>query len=92
MAPGQNQEKRNGWICRSWSTSLEAHRPEAAELSKKLEVWGVGGGAPRLPRRAAAVAAAAAAAPRQTEFTLVLVDAGGKKINVIKEVRAPAPA
>ncbi len=61
---------------------------EAAELSKKLEeAWGVSAAAP------AAVAAAgggAAAAPAevQTEFSVILVDAGEKKINVIKEVRA----
>ena len=39
---------------------------------------------------AAAGPAAAAAAPaeEQTEFTVILADAGDKKINVIKEVRA----
>jgi large subunit ribosomal protein L7/L12 len=59
---------------------------EAAELSKKLEeAWGVSAAA---PVAAAAAAAPAAAAAEQTEFTLVLVDAGEKKINVIKEVRA----
>ena len=59
---------------------------EAAELSKKLEeAWGVSAAAP-----VAAVAAVAAAAPavEQTEFTVVLLEAGEKKINVIKEVRA----
>jgi large subunit ribosomal protein L7/L12 len=63
---------------------------EAAELSKKLEeAWGVSAAAP------VAVAAAgggagggAAAAEEKTEFTVVLVDGGEKKINVIKEVRA----
>jgi large subunit ribosomal protein L7/L12 len=63
---------------------------EAAELSKKLEeAWGVSAAAP------VAVAAAgggagggAAAAEEKTEFTVVLVDGGDKKINVIKEVRA----
>ena len=59
---------------------------EAAELSKKLEeAWGVSAAA---PVAAAAAAAPAAAAAEQTEFTLILVDAGEKKINVIKEVRA----
>src|SRR4249920_2483550 len=59
---------------------------EAAELSKKLEeAWGVSAAA---PVAAAAAAAPAAAAAEQTEFTLVLVEAGEKKINVIKEVRA----
>ncbi|WP_264815488.1 50S ribosomal protein L7/L12, partial [Acidomonas methanolica] len=32
--------------------------------------------------------AAAAPAEEQTEFTVILADAGDKKINVIKEVRA----
>ena len=36
---------------------------------------------------AVAGAAAGAAAEEQTEFTVVLADAGAKKINVIKEVR-----
>ncbi|MFM9828606.1 MAG: 50S ribosomal protein L7/L12 [Sphingomonas sp.] len=62
---------------------------EAAELSKMLEEkWGVSA--------AAAVAVAApggggAAAPvveEQTEFDVILTGDGGKKINVIKEVRA----
>ncbi len=63
---------------------------EAAELAKLLEEkWGVSAAA------AVAVAAApagggAAAAPveEQTEFSVVLVSGGDKKINVIKEVRA----
>jgi len=63
---------------------------EAAELSKKLEEkWGVSAAAP------VAVAAAGAgggapteAAAEKTEFTVVLMAAGEKKINVIKEVRA----
>jgi large subunit ribosomal protein L7/L12 len=60
---------------------------EAADLSKKLEeAWGVSAAAPV----AAVAAASAAAAPavEQTEFTVVLLEAGEKKINVIKEVRA----
>jgi len=60
---------------------------EAAELSKMLEEkWGVSAAAPV----AAAVAAgpAAAAAEEKTEFTVMLVAAGDKKIEVIKEVRA----
>ena len=36
---------------------------------------------------AAGAAAAAAPAEEQTEFTVILADAGDKKINVIKEVR-----
>ena len=60
---------------------------EAAELAKLLEdKWGVSAAAPV----AAAAPAAAAAAPavEKTEFTVVLTEAGDKKINVIKEVRA----
>ena len=57
---------------------------EAAELSKQLEEkWGV------TPMAAAAPAAAgAAAAEEKDDFTIMLVSAGDKKINVIKEVRA----
>ncbi|KXV46246.1 50S ribosomal protein L7 [Gluconobacter albidus] len=59
---------------------------EAAELSKMLEEkWGVSAAAP--VAAAAAAGAAAAPAEEQTEFTVVLADAGDKKINVIKEVR-----
>ena len=61
---------------------------EAAELAKALEEeWGVSA--------AAAVAVAgpaaggeAAAAEEQTEFDVILTGDGGKKIQVIKEVRA----
>ena len=63
---------------------------EAADLAKALEEkWGVSA--------AAAVAvsgggggggAAAPAAEEQTEFDVILTGDGGKKINVIKEVRA----
>ncbi|MBF0876627.1 50S ribosomal protein L7/L12 [Gluconobacter cerevisiae] len=61
---------------------------EAAELSKMLEEkWGVSAAAP-VAVAAAAGGAAAAPAEEQTEFTVVLADAGDKKINVIKEVRA----
>jgi large subunit ribosomal protein L7/L12 len=59
---------------------------EAAELSKMLEEkWGVSAAAP-----VAAAAATAAAAPveEKTEFTVMLMAAGEKKIEVIKEVRA----
>ena len=58
---------------------------EAAELSKQLEEkWGV------TPMAAAAPAAAGGAAPAEDkdDFTVLLVSAGEKKINVIKEVRA----
>src|ERR1700754_503418 len=61
---------------------------EAAELSKKLEeAWGVSAAAP-VAVVAAGGGAAAPAAEEKTEFTVVLVDGGEKKINVIKEVRA----
>ncbi len=60
---------------------------EAAELATKLEdTWGVSAAAP--VAMAAAAAPAEAAAAEQTEFDVVLVAAGDKKINVIKEVRA----
>jgi large subunit ribosomal protein L7/L12 len=63
---------------------------EAAELSKMLEEkWGVSAAAPVAVAAAPGGAAAAAApAAEQTEFTVVLANAGDKKINVIKEVRA----
>ena len=64
---------------------------EAAELSKMLEEkWGVSAAAPVAVAAAAPAggAAPAAAAEEQTEFTVILADAGDKKINVIKEVRA----
>ena len=60
---------------------------EAADLAKLLEdKWGVSAAAP--VAAAAPAAAAAAPAAEKTEFTVVLADAGDKKINVIKEVRA----
>ena len=62
---------------------------EAAELSKLLEEkWGVSAAAPVAVAAAGPAAAAAAPVEEKTEFTVVLVDAGDKKINVIKEVRA----
>jgi large subunit ribosomal protein L7/L12 len=53
------------------------------------EKWGVSAAAP-VAVAAAGGGAAAAAAPveEQTEFTVILAEAGDKKINVIKEVRA----
>ena len=61
---------------------------EAAELSKLLEEkWGVSAAAP-VAMAAAPGAAAAPAAVEKTEFTVMLMAAGDKKINVIKEVRA----
>jgi len=64
---------------------------EAAELAKKLEEkWGVSAAAPVAVAAAPAggAGAAGAAAAEKTEFTVVLMAAGEKKINVIKEVRA----
>jgi large subunit ribosomal protein L7/L12 len=62
---------------------------EAAELAKLLEdKWGVSAAAPVAAAAAGPAAAAAAPAAEKTEFTVVLTDAGDKKINVIKEVRA----
>ena len=61
---------------------------EAADLAKLLEEkWGVSAAAP-VAAAAGPVAAAAAPAAEKTEFTVVLTNAGDKKINVIKEVRA----
>jgi large subunit ribosomal protein L7/L12 len=63
---------------------------EASQLSKMLEEhWGVSAAAPVAVAAASGMAAeGAAAAAEQTEFEVVLVNAGEKKINVIKEVRA----
>ena len=63
---------------------------EAAELSKMLEEkWGVSAAAPVAAAPAAGGGGAAApAAEEQTEFDVILTGDGGKKINVIKEVRA----
>ncbi|MDI1281608.1 50S ribosomal protein L7/L12 [Brevundimonas sp.] len=62
---------------------------EAAELSKLLEEkWGVSAAAPvAMAMPAGGGAAPAEAVEEQTEFTVVLVSGGDKKINVIKEVR-----
>lgn len=62
---------------------------EAAELVKKLEAaWGVSAAAPVAAAAGPAVAAVAAApVEEQTEFDVILKDAGAKKINVIKVVR-----
>lgn len=62
---------------------------EAAELSKMLEEkWGVSAAAPVAVAAAGGGGEAAEAAEEQTEFDIVLSDAGAQKINVIKEVRA----
>jgi large subunit ribosomal protein L7/L12 len=58
---------------------------EAAELSKQLEEkWGVTAMAAAAP----AAAAGAATEEAKDDFTIMLMSAGDKKINVIKEVRA----
>jgi large subunit ribosomal protein L7/L12 len=60
---------------------------EAAELVKMLEEkWGVSAAAP-VAVAAAGAPAAAAAEEEKTEFDVVLVEVGAKKINVIKAVR-----
>ena len=60
---------------------------EAADLAKMLEEkWGVSAAAAVAVAGPAAVAAPAA--EEKTEFDVVLTGDGGKKINVIKEVRA----
>ena len=62
---------------------------EAAELSKLLEEkWGVSAAAAVAAPAAGGGGAAAPAAEEQTEFDVILTGDGGKKINVIKEVRA----
>ncbi len=62
---------------------------EAADLVKKLEEkWGVSAAAAAVAVAAPGGAAPAAAAAEQTEFSVVLAEAGANKINVIKEVRA----
>ena len=62
---------------------------EAAELVKKLEEkWGVSAAAPvAAVAMAAGPAAAAEPVEEQTEFDVVIKDAGAKKIEVIKVVR-----
>ena len=62
---------------------------EAAELSKLLEEkWGVSAAAAVAVAAPAGGGAAAAAVEEKTEFDVILTGDGGKKINVIKEVRA----
>jgi large subunit ribosomal protein L7/L12 len=62
---------------------------EAAELSKLLEEkWGVSAAAVAAAPAAGGGGAAAAPVEEKTEFDVILTGDGGKKINVIKEVRA----
>ena len=65
---------------------------EAADLAKLLEEkWGVSAAAP-VAAAAGPAAAAAPAAEVQTEFSVILKEAGDKKINVIKVVREVVPS
>ena len=69
------------------STLSELTVLEAAELATALEEhWGVSAAA--AVAVAGPAAAAGPAAEEQTEFDVILTGDGGKKINVIKEVRA----
>src|SRR5919106_5686345 len=65
---------------------------ELVELKKKIEdEWGITAAAPvavAAPGAAAAGAGDGAAAEEQTSFDVVLNEAGGQKIQVIKVVRA----
>ena len=63
---------------------------EAAELAKALEeAWGVSAAAAvAVAAPAAGGAGGEAAAEEKTEFDVILTGDGGKKIQVIKEVRA----
>ncbi len=62
---------------------------EAADLAKALEeAWGVSAAAAVAVAAPAAGGGDAAAAEEKTEFDVVLTGDGGKKIQVIKEVRA----
>jgi large subunit ribosomal protein L7/L12 len=61
---------------------------EASDLVKKLEeAFGVSAAAATVVAGGGGAAAAAAPAEEKTEFTVVLTDVGGNKINVIKAVR-----
>ena len=61
---------------------------EAADLAKALEErWGVSAAAAVAVAAPAGGGAAAPAAEEKTEFDVILTGDGGKKINVIKEVR-----
>ena len=62
---------------------------EAASLAKLLEEkWGVTAAAPVAMAMPGAAAGAPAPAEEQTEFDVILISSGDKKIQVIKEVRA----
>jgi len=62
---------------------------EIADLVKQLEEkWGVSAAAPVAAAAGPAGGAAAAPVEEKTSFDVVLLEAGGNKIAVIKEVRA----
>jgi large subunit ribosomal protein L7/L12 len=62
---------------------------EIADLVKQLEEkWGVSAAAPVAVAAAGAGAGAAAPVEEKTSFDVILLEAGGNKIAVIKEVRA----
>ena len=62
---------------------------EAADLAKALEeAWGVSAAAAVAVAAAPGAGGDAPAAEEQTEFDVILTGDGGKKIQVIKEVRA----
>ena len=62
---------------------------EAADLAKLLEQkWGVSAAAPVAVAAGGAVAADVAAKEEKTDFDVILLSSGDKKIQVIKEVRA----
>ena len=61
---------------------------EASDLVKRMEeAFGVSAAAAAPVAAAGGAAAGAAPAEEKTEFTVVLTDVGGNKINVIKAVR-----
>jgi large subunit ribosomal protein L7/L12 len=61
---------------------------QLAELVKELETkWGVSAAPVAVAAVGGGGAAPAAAAEEQTEFNVILADAGANKINVIKAVR-----
>ena len=65
---------------------------EVSELVKALEEkWGVSAAAPVAAVAAPAAGGAAAPAEEKTAFDVILVETGGNKIAVIKEVRAAVP-
>jgi large subunit ribosomal protein L7/L12 len=61
---------------------------QIADLTKKLEdKWGVKAAPVAVAASGGPGAAPAAAAAEQTEFTVILANAGGNKIQVIKAIR-----